>query len=290
MRFLKRFAAVAAGLLVFGSGFAGVSAAAAPYRHYVALGDSYTSGPFIPFQRLDPLGCARSTDNYPSMLARALRVRAFTDISCGGADTTNMTTGQSVPLGWNPPQFSALRSTTDLVTIGIGGNDFGVFGDLVGTCPGLREQDPAGSPCQDKYTVNGVDTIKERIKQTQVRVTEVLRGVHQRAPKAKVLLVGYPRIAPPEGTCPSVLPFADGDVRWLDSVEQALNAALANAAAADGATRFVDMYPASLGHDACAPGAAAWIQGKDTNLFAAASYHPRRSGMAGVAAVLRTVT
>jgi hypothetical protein len=37
------------------------TAAAAPIRSYVALGDSYTSGPFIPTQRLDPLGCGRAT-------------------------------------------------------------------------------------------------------------------------------------------------------------------------------------------------------------------------------------
>ena len=30
------------------------------YRSYVALGDSYTAGPFIPMQRSDPPGCGRS--------------------------------------------------------------------------------------------------------------------------------------------------------------------------------------------------------------------------------------
>jgi hypothetical protein len=68
----------------------------------------------------------------------------------------------------------------------------------------------------------------------------------------------------------------------LNDVEEALNAALLNAADADGNTTFVDMYPASLGHDACAAGAA-WIQGKDTNLFAAIAYHPFKSGMVGMA-------
>ena len=102
-------------------------AAAAPatrsFRNYVALGDSYTSGPFIPAQRWDPIGCGRSTNNYPALLADKLHVRSYTDVSCGGADTSNLTQPQDVILGRNPAQLAALGVSTDLVTIGIGGND-----------------------------------------------------------------------------------------------------------------------------------------------------------------------
>lgn len=272
--------------LVFSTTTVGVATAEATsqgYGHYVALGDSYTSGPLIPLQRLDPLGCGRSTSNYPALLALRLHVRQFTDVSCGGADTSNMTEPQDVALGPNPPQFQALRPDTDLVTVGIGGNDYGVFGSIVGTCPQLRESDPTGNPCERHFTVDGVDTLKAAIADTGRNVAAVLRGIHERSPRAEVLLIGYPRIAPPTGTCPNVLPFADGDYAWLNSIEETLNGALADAAAADGATSFVDMYPASLGHDACA-GSRAWIQGKDTNPLVALSYHPRLSGMYGVAA------
>lgn len=261
------------------------AASAAPqYERYVALGDSYTSGPGIPWPRLDRLTCYTSTNNYPALLADNLGLRSYTDASCGGADTTNMLEPQTppIPLGTHPPQFSFLHADTDLVTVGIGGNDFGVFGTLVGTCPTLRDSDPTGSPCREQFTVDGVDTMKAKVAMTGERVRAVLAGVHERSPNAKVLLVGYPRIVPPQGSCSSVLPIADGDLRWLDEVEQALNSALESAADADGATTFVDMYPASLGHDACA-GREAWIQGKDNNLFAAISYHPFKSGMIGVA-------
>nr|WP_083472559.1 SGNH/GDSL hydrolase family protein [Kibdelosporangium phytohabitans] len=261
------------------------TANAAPrYQRYVALGDSYTSGPGIPWPRLDRLACYTSTNNYPALLADNLGLRSYTDASCGGADTTNMLAPQKPPLpfGTHPAQFSFLRADTDLVTVGIGGNDFGVFGELTGKCPELRPSDPTGSPCRTHYTVDGVDTMKQKVAMTGERVRAVLAGVHERSPAAKVVLVGYPRIAPPRGSCPDVLPIADGDLRWLDEVEQALNSALANAADADGRTTFVDMYPASLGHDACA-GSAAWIQGKDNNLFAAIQYHPFKSGMVGVA-------
>jgi hypothetical protein len=34
-----------------------------PPQSYVALGDSYTAGPVIPFQQKDPAGCLRSDHN-----------------------------------------------------------------------------------------------------------------------------------------------------------------------------------------------------------------------------------
>ncbi|EIE98274.1 SGNH/GDSL hydrolase family protein [Saccharomonospora glauca] len=265
------------------------TAAAAPresrgWVHYVALGDSYTSGPLIPFQRLDPLGCLRSTQNYPSIVAGRLGRTVLTDVSCAGADTNDMTQRQEVTLGYNPPQFDALRPDTELVTIGIGGNNYGVFGSVISTCPGLRDTDPTGSPCREHFTVDGVDTLKAAIAETQQDVEAVLDGVRQRSPEATILLIGYPRIAPPSGTCPDILPFADGDYVWLNDIEETLNAALATAAANNGTTTFIDTYPASLGHDACAD--HAWIQGQHINLIGAANYHPNRWGMEGVAEVI----
>jgi lysophospholipase L1-like esterase len=266
------------------------AATAAPlqpgYRSYVALGDSYTSGPFVPLQRLDPLGCGRSTSNYPSYLAVKLHIASYRDVSCAGADTSDMVRSQSVPLGSNSPQFSALRVDTDLVTLGIGGNDSGVFAGIIATCPELRDSDPTGNPCQRHFTVNGVDTVKAALVSTQAAVTAVLHGIHARSPQAKVLAVGYPRIAPASGYCPDILPFADGDYAWLSSVEVALNTAIANAAAADGNTSYVDTFGPSSGHDACAPDGAAWINGQDQNIFAAAAYHPFRLGMAGMANIV----
>jgi lysophospholipase L1-like esterase len=270
---------VVATLVLLASALPASAATRQEFERYVALGDSYTAGPFIPLPRLDPVGCLRSTSDYPAQLAASLKVRSFTDVSCSGADTTDMTAAQDVPLGQNPPQLDALRPDTDLVTLGIGGNDSSVFGDLVGTCPGLRASDPAGNPCQQHFTVDGVDTIEAAIAHTRQSVTAVLAEIHARAPLAKVLVVGYPRIAPPAGTCPDILPFADGDYAWLNSVETALDAALAGAAA-DGRASYVDTYTPSLGHDACS--ASPWINGQYTNPLAAAAYHPFLAGMRGM--------
>lgn len=289
MRIARLLVAVVSAATLLAATATAASAAPSVSRihHYVALGDSYTSGPFIPVQRTDPLGCGRSTANYPSVLADALHVGDFDDVSCAGADTTNMARPQSVPFsGTNPPQLGALRLDTDLVTLGIGGNDFGVFGGIVGTCPGLRQADPTGSPCEEHFTTNGVNTVKTAIGTIVPRVETVLAAIHQRSPGARVLVVGYPRIAPPSGYCPDVLPFADGDYAWLNEVEQELNQALSDAVDADGTATYVDTFGPSRGHDACARGGSAWINGKDQNIFVAAAYHPLKAGMAGVAAVV----
>jgi lysophospholipase L1-like esterase len=281
---LRRLIAACAAFALLGAVPVAQAAAAPRFENYVALGDSYTSAPFVPVPDLLSLGCARSYSNYPKLLATALHVRHFTDVSCGGADTTNMTQPQSTILGTARPQFDALRPDTDLVTLGIGGNDFGVFGDIVGTCPGLRASDPTGAPCKAHFTVNGEDTLLAKIKQTQTRIAIVVQGIKARSPKATVVLVGYPQIAPAHGTCPSILPFADGDYGYLSSIEQALNAAVSGAAAAGGAT-YVDTFGPSTGHDACAPDGQAWIQGKDINPLRALNYHPRYEGEAGMASL-----
>ncbi|MGH3716816.1 MAG: SGNH/GDSL hydrolase family protein [Micromonosporaceae bacterium] len=253
-------------------------------QRYVALGDSYTSGPFIPLPRFDPLGCFKSTRNYPGYLSRKLGLSDYTDASCGGADTGNMTAPQSVPFGANAPQYDALRTDTELVTVGVGGNDFGTFGNLVGTCPTLRASDPTGSPCREHFTVDGVDTIRANMPELGRRVSAVLEGVRARAPQAKVLIIGYPRLVPPQGTCPDVVPFADGDYAWADGIERAMNRQLRRAAALTDAT-YVDTYTPSLGHDACA-GDEAWINGQHTDIFAAISYHPFASYMAAASSLI----
>lgn len=72
------------------------------------------------------------------VLTLALATATFRDASCGAATTEHFTTSQSVLLGTNKPQFSRLTGTTDLVTVGIGGNDVGIVAaglDCLGLVP-----------------------------------------------------------------------------------------------------------------------------------------------------------
>ncbi|MBA2472086.1 MAG: SGNH/GDSL hydrolase family protein [Pseudonocardiales bacterium] len=273
-------AAAATALALLGLPTTGTAETVSSPKHYVALGDSYASGPGIPEQRTDPIGCQRSTRNYPALLARALRIRDYTDVSCGGARTDNMTAPQPVRLGPNPPQFDALRRHTDLVTITIGGNDIDI-GALWLTCARLGPTDPSGDPCKRQATAGGTDLCAQRIAGAAPKVARVLAGVRARSPHATVLLVGYLRILPPTTGCYPAFPIARGDVPYVDGVERQLTAMLADQANNHGAV-FVDSYAGSLGHDACQQPGVKWVEGPAPT-SAAAPDHPNVIGMREVA-------
>jgi lysophospholipase L1-like esterase len=224
------------------------SASAATFGKYVALGDSYAAVGSLDNIHGDPIGCARATDNYPSDVATRLGVGSFVDATCGGAETVHMTQPQGVTGGENAPQFDSLTPDTSLVTLTISGNDIG-FTDIAKTCAEKSFSNPFGSPCKDHFTEGGTDQLADRINGVAGAVSAALAGVHERAPQATVVLVGYLRILPPEGGCWPVVPFARGDVPYFDGVEHQLNAMLAAQAAANGAT-FVNPGDV-LGHDVC---------------------------------------
>jgi lysophospholipase L1-like esterase len=261
----------------------GRDADAAP-QHYVALGDSYAAGPLIPVQRTDPPGCNRSTNNYPALLAKELHIAHYTDVTCSGAKTDNMTTAQNVLLGVNPPQFDALRPDTDLVTLTISGNDVG-FTEIIFTCGRAGLTDPSGNPCERQATSQsnrgGQDFYAQRIAGVAPKVGRVLESIHERSPRAKVLLVGYLRILPPSGGCYPIFPIARGDVPYLDGLERQLTDVL-TAEANDHDAVFVDSYANSLGHDACQPPGTKWVEGT-VPTSPAAPVHPNAHGMQEVA-------
>ena len=251
-------------------------------QRYVALGDSFTSGPLVPTTDLAD-GCLRSDGNYPSLLATSLDLD-LTDVSCSGATTADLARRQrTVRDASVPPQLRALDRRTDLVTVGIGGNDLGLFSTLVQNCLNLRRLDPGGSPCADsavgRQLLASTPTIGDHVERALARV-------QRRAPDARVVLVGYPRIAPPDGACPRLLPFATGDVAFGDRVLRALDDELADAADAAGVD-YLDLYDASEGHDVCSPDP--WVNGRTTEAGVALAFHPLATGMQGVAAELEAL-
>jgi lysophospholipase L1-like esterase len=249
--------------------------------HYVALGDSYTSGPGIPNQTPESGGCRRSDHNYPHLVAEALGIEDFTDVSCDGATTDHMAAPQPLPGGLtNGAQFDALAPDVDLVTLGIGGNDIG-FGEIAVTCAGLSLLPPFGAPCRHHYTRHG-DEVGARLDAAAPKVAAVLAAIRELAPAARILVVGYPVILPAAGPgCWPLMPIAVGDVAWLRGVEGRLNAMLADEAAAAGAT-FVDTYTSSVGHDVCRLPGRKWVEGFVPTAPASA-VHPNALGMANSA-------
>ena len=203
---LRALPALGASLLLVTTASAAATASTGP--SYVSLGDSYTSGPLIPDQTGTPAGCLRSTHSYPSLVAAGIGTASFTDASCAGATTGNMTSPQQVTLGINPPQLGALSSSTSLVTLGIGGNDIG-FANIIISCTELSLTSPFGSPCKNHYTAGGTDQLAQAVSQTAPKVGAVLAAIHQRVPGARVLVVGYPVVLPDSGHgCWPLVPVA----------------------------------------------------------------------------------
>jgi lysophospholipase L1-like esterase len=234
-----------------------------PVGVYVALGDSYTAGPLIPNPKGQPIDCGRSTRNYPTLVANAIRPAEFRDVSCGSAQTEHMTQPQTgLPLGGtNPPQFNALDPGVDLVTLGIGGNDMG-FGGIVNTCVELGLQSLGrGHPCTDHFNAGGVDEVVRRLEQEVApALAAVLDGIRERSPGARLVVVGYPDPVPQDPGCFPVVPLARGDLPYLHQVARNLSATVEEQARADGA-EFVDLLPGSIGHDICQLPPTKWYEG-----------------------------
>jgi lysophospholipase L1-like esterase len=262
-----------------GPASAGVQPNPTSTEKYVALGDSFTSGPLIPTTDVAS-GCFRSDHNYPALLAHELGITDFVDVSCSGATTGDLVGRQRTLADARvPPQLRAVKPDATLVTVGIGGNDFELFTHLTQTCTQLRASDPTGSPCRDAMEHGGRDLLGVTAEIGR-NVERALERVSARAPEARVVLVGYPRIAPVSGGCPAKFPYADGDIAFGDQVQRALNDAMRRAAHRAGAD-FVDMYAASRGHDVCS--AAPYVNGQRTLQNQAAAFHPFEREMQAVA-------
>jgi lysophospholipase L1-like esterase len=250
---------------------------------YVALGDSYTAGLGIPEQTGATAGCGQSTSSYPYLVARSLRLD-LTDMSCSSATIADMTAAQPTGDGTNPAQLGALSSGTALVTVSIGGNDIGLI-DIVTKCTELDLVPaliPGGgsstlTPCEDFYTSGGTDQIRQRIRSVTGHLADTLTQIRERAPHARVYVVGYPDLLPAGGGgCGGALGITAGDIAFLNREEVRLNGALEQVARAAG-DGYVDTYTPSQGHDACSAPASRWLEPLLTT-SAAAPLHPNAAG------------
>ncbi|AYF75323.1 SGNH/GDSL hydrolase family protein [Nocardia yunnanensis] len=252
------FRTAAACAVLAGTVLLAPAAAAAPvYHEYVALGDSWAADATLSniSTQHAPLGCAQSAGNYPKQVAAALGVAVFRDATCGSATTVHMSAPQRLPVSINAPQFDRLTPTTDLVTLGIGGNDAG----LADAVTGCLTTDPAVSPCQTTWVPDGVDAMSANIRAAEPVVIAVLNGIKARAPHARILLLDYFKGVGDRG-CFASIPISDTDTAWIAHKLIELNAMLARAAAATG-VELVNTYATSDGHDGCQAPGTRWAEG-----------------------------
>lgn len=221
---------------------------------YVALGDSYSSGVGTRAYLNDGTSCQRSVYAYPSLIAAA-RGFSLTLRACSGATVADVTTGQ----------LSALASSTAYVTLSVGGNDAG-FASVLTECakPGWLSN-CNGAIDRAQATINGV---------LPSRLTTLYASIRVKAPNAKVVIVGYPRVFNGQD-CNALTWFSPAEETRLNATADLLNSRLATAAGSAGFT-FANPTSAFVGHAVCA--GAEWINGLSSPITD--SYHPNRAGHA----------
>ena len=220
---------------------------------YVALGDSYSSGEGAWDLAADRgyaggvEACHRSGGSYFAAVLRGYRFALGGTLwACSGARIDDVLRGGR---GGQPAQVSRLRPDTSLVTLTIGGNDIG-FSEIVTRCV-VRL--PWSSACRDQDA-----DIRARMSALPAGLASVFDEIGRRAPRARAIMLGYPRPFPVRptrsvdniGVTDQV--YLNGVVRDLDTVIGAAarqaDARLA-AAGRPGTIEFVDGYDAFTGHE-----------------------------------------
>ena len=230
------------------------SPASASTPSYVALGDSYSSGVGTRSYISDGTSCQRSTYAYPSLVAAA-RGYALNFRACSGAKIPDVTNSQ----------LGALAASTGYVTISVGGNDAG-FADVLTECaqPGWM------SNCN-----GAIDKAQAYINNTLPGALATLyASIHTKAPNAKVVVVGYPRIFNGED-CNAGTWFSPAEETRLNATADLLNSKTSAAAAAKGFS-FANPTSRFVGHAVC--DSPEWLNGLSNPI--SESYHPNRTGHA----------
>lgn len=257
---LSRIAAFSSSLLLgavltlTGVGQAHASGSAAAVD-YVALGDSYSSGVGAGSYDSASGNCLRSTKAYPKLWAAAHSPSSFAFTACSGARTDDVTAGQLAPLS----------STTDLVSITVGGNDAG-FSDVMITCVLQSE-----SNC-----ISRVNTAKSYVDSTLPgKLDSAYSAIKAKAPSARVVVIGYPHFYKLGGGC--LFGLSDNARSAINGAADYLNTAIAKRAA-DHGYDFASVVPPFTGHEICS--GSEWLH--SVNLFdLTESYHPTAAGQSG---------
>jgi len=246
------------------------TAAPAEAERYVAMGDSYSAGNGSSAYDYDgDADCLRSTKAYAPLIKNDLGAgSSFRFVACSGARTNHITTDTQ---NANPVQSSVLGADTQFVTISIGGNDAG-FTDVVTKC------------ALPLINCDGdIDTAQAKITGDMPGWLDSVYGsIRQKAPNAKVAVVGYPRLFPANGDdCSAATFFSAGEIARLNQTADLLADVIRERARAHGFA-FIDARPAFLGHAWCED---EWINGlsNPTNK----SYHPNDRGYVGYAGITR---
>jgi lysophospholipase L1-like esterase len=224
--------------------------------HYVALGDSYSSGVGAGSYIGSSGSCDQSTNAYPSLWDAADQPASYVSKTCSGATTATVLSSQ----------LSALSAATTLVSITVGGNDVG-FTSVMETCVLLPT-----SSC-----VSAVDHAEALMaSQLPGELDSVLNAIHTDAPNARVVVLDYPELYDLSRSS-SCIGLSTTDRTDLNQGADQLDAQIQAAAARHGDV-FADVRTAFSGHEIC--DSHSWLHSLNF-LDVSESYHPTAAGQSG---------
>ena len=218
---------------------------------YVALGDSFSSGTGTRAYDLSPT-CQRSRRAYPALVAKRRPDLKLVFAACAGATTQDVLMHQ----------MSLGDGATRLVTMTIGGNDAG-FAPVLGAC----SQSPA--------TCAGATERAQRFMREQLpgRLAAVYAEVGKRAPAAKVVVLGYPRLF--TGRTCGAAAIAQVGLSRLNRAADLLRDTIRAAVRAAGAGfAFRDAIAPFERHEICSR--SPWVNGVTSPITE--SFHPNAAG------------
>ncbi|MFI1420507.1 SGNH/GDSL hydrolase family protein [Streptomyces sp. NPDC020731] len=221
---------------------------------YVALGDSYASGVGAGGYISGSGDCKRSTKAHPYLWAAANSPSSFDFKACSGARTGDVLSGQ----------LGTLSTSTGLVSLSVGGNDAG-FADVMTTC--VLQSD---STCLSR-----IATAKAYVDSTLPgRLDSVYSAIRDRAPNARVVVVGYPRFYKLGTSC---VGLSETKRKAINDAADHLDDAIARRAGAHGFI-FGDVRTTFTGHEICS--GSSWLHSMDW-FNIGNSYHPTAAGQSG---------
>ncbi|MEU5693369.1 SGNH/GDSL hydrolase family protein [Actinosynnema sp. NPDC020468] len=208
-----------------------------------ALGDSYAAG--VGAERHGP--CGRGDNAYPALYAKQTSA-SLIFLACSGATVDNVL----------QTQVPRITPPTSIVTVTVGGNDAG-FADVMTTC--VLNGD---SVCR-----RAVDRSVSFIRTSLGRRLDGLYAAIRAKTPAKVVVLGYPRLFEPAGSCS----FSVAKRTALNGAADVLDEVIGARAKAAG-FGFGDVRTTFAGHGLC--GRSPWLN--NVTFPIASSFHPTATG------------
>lgn len=236
---------------------------AASADNYVALGDSYSSGVGTNSYTLSS-SCLRGTKAYPYLLSQQRPNTTLNFVACSGATTDTLMASQ----------ISAVNSSTNIVTVTIGGNDAGFASTVTACTLGSCTSQIAAANAYISNTLAGKLNMVYSAIQNQAAAT------------AKVIVLGYPRLFS-SSSCLGTFGLSAGERTSMNATADLLDSVIAARAAAYGFS-YKSAISAFTGHAVCS--SSAWLNG--LNIFnSTESFHPNASGnSSGYLPLVRQIT